>query len=539
MGSTKAKLIVIDDIRSVVQMIATKIPWEQHGIEVTGTAGDGMEGMELIERIRPDIILTDIRMPKLDGLAMTERILETLPDCKVIILSGYTDFEYARKAVSIGAFDFIKKPFTVEEILNVVVKAKDSWELQQRSKADLEQLRKQVKASLPMLRQEYLNMLLEHPASERKTLELWGFMELNIPPRDLTVITAEIDDYGNKYSDLPVQEIELIRFSLQNILEETVREHAKGTVFRVAPRRFLIIVHSADPSVGLRTAETCCAHVARYTKFTVSIGVGNPAAALTDLPESYRQARTALSYHFYTGGNAVFHYDAVSQKQAIRPAYAFHLEESLVFSLRSGNREIALDTLHKLVDELKEIRPYPDPEQVAGIFIVWASVIYRTLLEALPAERLAAIEDRIRAVRSGSSLTLHHLSENLTELAAEGCRLILSDRQNESQKVIRKALEFIHEHLGDDLSIDRCARAVSLSGGYFANLFKKETGTTFNQYVTQERLEKAKKMLIQNVPVQDIAIELGYEHRRYFSDVFKKHTGMTPSEFKEFYQNRS
>ena len=539
METAKARLVVIDDIRSVVEMITTKIPWADYGIEVVGKARDGEEGFAVISEVRPDIVLTDIRMPKLDGLDMTERILQILPDCKVIILSGYTDFEYARKAVRLGAMDFIKKPFTVQEIIEVTLKAKEAWLELEQKKVSLEQLKRQVKASLPVLRQEYLNMILQFPASEEKMLEQWRFLELDIPPQDLTVITVEIDEYQHKYSDKPVQEIELIRFSLQNILEETVREHAEGTLFRETSRRFLIIIHTADRAEAMRIAEACCAHIARYTKFTVSVGVGCPAHRITELPESYRQAKAALSYHFYTGGNAVFHYDAVAEKQTARPTYSFQLEESLVFALQSGNREMVLETVNKLAAQLTESRPYPEPEQAVGIFMVWASVIYRTLLESLDSEQLALIEERIREIRSSSDLSLHQLTASLIELSEEGCRLMLNERQNESQKVIRKAVEYIQTHLGDDLSIDKCAKVVNLSGGYFANLFKKEIGTTFNQYVTQERLERAKKLLIQNVPVQDIASELGYEHRRYFSDVFKKHTGMTPSEFKDYYQNGS
>lgn len=539
METARAKLVVIDDIRSVVEMITKKIPWSEYGIEVVGKARDGEEGLAVISEVRPDIVLTDIRMPKLDGLDMTERIMQLLPDCKVIILSGYTDFEYARKAVRLGATDFIKKPFTVQEIVDVTLKAKALWLETVQKKVQLEQLNKQVKASLPVLRQEYLNMLLQFPATERKMLEQWRFLELDIPPNDLTILTVEIDEYQQKCSDQPVQEIELIRFSLQNILEETIREHTRGTLFRETSRQFLMMIHTSDKSQAMRIAEACCANIARFTKFTVSIGVGNAAHTITDLPNSYRQARAALSYHFYTGGNAVFHYDTVTEKPSSRPAYSFQLEESLVFALQSGNRDMVLETVHQLAAQLMKSEPYPEPEQAVGMFMVWAAVIYRTLLESLAAEQLVSIEERIRTIRTGSDLSIHRLTESLIELSEEGCRLVLNERQNESQKVIRKAVEYIQSHLGDELSVDRCAKVVNLSGGYFANLFKKEMGMTFNHFVTQERLERAKKMLIQNVPVQDIALDLGYGHRRYFSDVFKKHTGMTPSEFRNYYQNDS
>lgn len=537
MATTVAKLAVIDDIRSVVEMITTKIPWEQHGIEVVGKARDGEEGLAMILRCKPDIVLTDIRMPKLDGLSMTERILEMLPGCKIIILSGYTDFEYARKAVSLGAVDFVKKPFTIGEIVDVTLKAKALWQEDENTKRSIERLKRDIEASMPALRQEYLNMLLQYQASPARAAELWQFLQLDMKPEDLTVMAIEIDDFQRKYSDKSVQEIELIRFSLQNILEETIHEFARGTLFRETSRRFVVIMNAADRALAMRIAEACCANIEAYTKFTVSIGVGNLAAGVTELSESYRQACTALSYHFYSGGNAVLHVDEAPLGHSGQHAYSFKLEEALVFALQSGNREMVLDTIGKLIVELSGQQPYPEPEQAVSTFVVWASVIYRTLRSSLPAEKLGRLEESVRAIRLGADGSLQSLSELLKGMADEACGLIVDDRQNESQKIVRKATEYIRTHLGDELTVNRCAKVVNLSGGYFANLFKRETGVTFNHYVTQERLERAKKLLVQNVPVQDIAAELGYEHRRYFSDVFKKHTGMTPSEFKEFYQS--
>ncbi|WP_461671230.1 response regulator, partial [Mycobacterium tuberculosis] len=177
---------------------------------------------------------------------MTERILELLPGCKIIILSGYTDFEYARKAVSLGAVDFVKKPFTIGEIVDVTLKAKALWQEEENTKRSIDRLKRDIEASMPALRQEYLNMLLQFQASPARAAELWQFLRLDIPAEDLTVMAIEIDDFQSKYSDKSVQEIELIRFSLQNILEETIREFARGTLFRETSRRFVAILSMVD-----------------------------------------------------------------------------------------------------------------------------------------------------------------------------------------------------------------------------------------------------------------------------------------------------
>lgn len=164
--SRLVKMCVVDDIRSVVDMITTKIPWQEHGIEIVGSATNGEEGLAVIHESRPDLILTDIRMPKMDGLEMTRSILEVLPNSKVIILSAYTDFDYAQKAIQYGALDYVKKPFSIDQIIKAVVKAKEIWEQENLNRTHVLALEQKMKESMPALRQEYLSLLVHHQTSE-------------------------------------------------------------------------------------------------------------------------------------------------------------------------------------------------------------------------------------------------------------------------------------------------------------------------------------------------------------------------------------
>lgn len=536
METEAAKMVVIDDIRSVLDMITTKISWEQHGIKIVGRARDGVEGFNLIQKEKPDIVLTDIRMPKMDGLTMTQNILEILPSCKVIILSGYADFEYARQAIQLGAIDFIKKPFTIQDVIDVALKAKAEWLEDKKRQASIHQLENQLKQSMPMLRQEYLNLLTHYQIDRAKLAERWDFLDLNLEPSQLCVMIVEIDEFQKRYANQSVQEIELLRFALQNILEETIQAYTPCTIFRETVQRFVVLLNSAGADETVTMAEKCCENIEKFTKFTVSIGVGSVVMDISDIPESYQQAVTALSYQFYAGGSTVFHASSLPMQDTVRPSFSIKMEESLVYSLRSGNEERALEILDSMIHDITSMKALPPPEYVSNMFSLWISVIYRTLLEVVPAERLGAIEERMQQLRAiTQALTLTDMHEELKQLISAGCQLTAQDRQNESQKIVQQALDYIMAHIGEELTIERCARYVNLSGGYFANLFKKETGKTFNQYVTQERISLAKSKLIAGEPVQNIAMELGYEHRRYFSDVFKKHTGMTPSEFKEYY----
>ncbi|MGY4761885.1 response regulator [Paenibacillus caseinilyticus] len=527
------KLCVIDDIKSVVEVISRKIDWAAHGIDMAGTALDGEEGLRLVQEVKPDVILTDIRMPKLDGLQLTRRILEDLPNCRIIILSAYTDFSHAQQAIRLGAFDFVKKPFAIDEILNAVLKAKAACEEERQETAKLREMELKIKMSLPVLRQEYLTLLVHHQTNEITAIPRWDYLGIGLVPNDLVVFVVEIDRFMDQFHALPVHEIELIRFSLQNIIEETVASRTKGIIFREATHRYAGVMNSPDNPTAADIAEACCLNIARYTRFTVSIGVGLVVKSIPELPYSYRQAVTALSYHFYTEGNGVYSYMNAAHKRKGVADYSLGKEQEFLFALRSGNAEKSRLLLEDILNDLTAVEPWPEPKYVEHVGYELSAKMFRVLLEKFPYDALRPFEEKLDEIKSKGRQSLQELRSLLTGLCEESCRRIEKERSHESTKLIQQAGVYIRGHLHLDLTLEHCARQFNLSPGYFSNLFKKIMGISFQQFVIQEKMEQAKSMLIDNYQIQEIAQKLGYEHRRYFSELFKKQTGMTPSEFKE------
>lgn len=531
----RCKLVVIDDIKSTVEMIATKIPWDAYGIEVVGTAKNGQEGLSLIRETRPDLILTDIRMPKMDGLEMTRQIIDLLPQCKIIILSAYTDFEYAKQAIRMGAFDFVKKPFSIQEITKVVLEAKQALVEAYNQHQRIQSMEKKVQESLPLLRQEYFSRLLQHGARPEEVQSYWDELHVDMHPEGLAVMVIEIDHFMEKYASQPVHEIELVRFALHNILEETIQSATRGVVFRDGPSYYACIVNCGSPEEARQLAEACCANIADCTRFTISIGIGGCVRDLHDLPDSYKSALSALAYHFYTGGNGALSFADVPKEREAAPRYAQDKEQELLHSLRAGNGEKALRELERFFEEMKGWTPLPDPHDIRSLYYELALLMLRVFYESVPVEVLQPYDRRLRDRSSQELDSLRAFQQLLMELCSAGCAWIEKERAGDATQLIYRAVDYIRSHLHVDLTVEHCAKQINISGGHFASLFKKVTGTTFNQFVTAERIERAKRLLIENYQVQEIAQALGYEHRRYFSEVFKKHTGQTPSEFKEAY----
>lgn len=528
------ELCVIDDIRSTVEVITTKIPWESYSITIAGTAKNGEEGIRLIEQTHPDIIVTDIRMPKMDGLEMTRRILESHPHCKIIILSAYTDFEYAKQAIRLGAFDFVKKPFSIQDITKAVLDAKEVLERENERKRQVQYLEHKVHESLPLLRQEYMGRLLRHKTEPEAAKRYWEDMQAGEKPKRLTVFLIEIDSF--QYLSQPIHDIELARYTLQQILMDTIIGQAnKGLVCRDGPNYYAGIIHCGELNEARQLAEECCANIASSTKFSISIGIGKFVSELHELPESYKSAMKALASHIHEEGNAVFDAPDTPQEGEIYPRYAVELEQELLQSLRTGSIEKSLNALERIFNDMHRIHPLPDPLYLRSLYFELAFVVLRALYEWVPQAVMLPFHQATRGRDGQGELTIKYFQQLLKDMCSAGCSWIERERMSDAEKLIYRATEYIQGHLHLDLTVEHCARLMNLSGGYFASLFKKYTGATFNQFVTNERIERAKLLLIENYQVQEIALSLGYEHRRYFSEVFKRVTGQTPSEFKDAY----
>ncbi|MDG0795035.1 helix-turn-helix domain-containing protein [Cohnella ginsengisoli] len=532
----KPKLCVIDDSRIVCNGIMNHIRWEEHGIEPAGAAMDGEAGLALVRRERPDILITDIRMPRKNGIELFRDVLDLGWPCKVILISGYTDFEYAQEAVRLGAFDFVSKPFLAEEIVAVVNKAKARIEAEREETARVRGLESRVRESLPLLRQEFVQLLLRVASTPEQTAKRWDFLQLPPAMADFVVLAVEIDGAEPSVASGGILDIELARFSLSNILEETVAQATRGVVVRDGLSRFALVLNAGqDADATSQLAELCREHVERYSRHTVSIGVGSPAPTVRELPESYRHALAALSYSFFSGGNSVFRYADLADRPAETEPYSPDSEKELLLYARAGNKTRALEALSAIYAGFDDKRTQVAPDGTASAFLKLAEALYGVLAAAAgkDADARGRAAGELRALRAEAPRTLAAWKETIDRVCADVCDRIAAERTHESEADIQRSVAYIRAHLQESLTVQSLARLACLSTSYFANLFKKQTGVTVAQFIIAERMNRAKELLAEGKQVQEIAAMLGYEDRVYFSDAFKKHTGLTPSEYRQ------
>ncbi|TKH40753.1 DNA-binding response regulator [Paenibacillus terrae] len=528
-------MCVMDDIQAVVKGISATIPWSDHHIEVVGTAGDGERGWTLLLEKDPDIVISDIRMPKLNGLELMRRAYDQRLRAKFIFISGYSDFSYAHEAIKLGASDYLLKPFTSPEILEAVLKVKKVIESERTKSEQLKQLEQKMDASHLQLRQDYLTSLLRQETGGRLSDSRWSDLNINLDAGTLMVMAIEMDCYTEYGYTLHLDDNEIIPFAIKNILDETLNCHTRGVVLHESKQRLAAIFNPPDEMGTSELLELCRENVEKFSKKTVSIGLGTMARGPKEIHTAFVHAAKALAYRFYSEGNCVFRYTELAQEDFAAPDYPVEKEKELLYALRCGNKT----SCHLMIDDIFHqwtlSHKFPEPLAMIRLLSGLAFAMYRAFCDEITEEERIQLEADLTALEENRSLTFGGWKSYINHFSSKGCEFVEKKRLRDVTQAIHRAREYIRLHLQENLTLHNCARAVHLSPSYFANAFKKETGMTLIQYITKMRMERAKELLIAGVQVQEISLMLGYEDRPYFSGLFKKYCGMTPTSFRQMY----
>jgi len=288
--------IIVDDEPEIREGIRDNIPWESLGFRFAGACADGNQALELIEREPPDVVMTDINMPFMDGLTLCERVLSVSPATKVLILTGYDDFDYARKALQLQAQDFLLKPLTPGEFKATLEKLKARLDEEHGARRDMELLKRQLEESLPLLKERFLNQLLAGGGPEASERAL----RLGLPfPASEAAYHVTLVDFDRR-PEGPSFDLDIL--AERNLIERILDENSGGrgrtaVVFQDAEDRLALLSWTRDGQLlyrdALKTAETIRSRLLRAGFEPVSIGLGEPAASIPLLGESYQGARPA------------------------------------------------------------------------------------------------------------------------------------------------------------------------------------------------------------------------------------------------------
>ncbi|WP_256758797.1 response regulator [Cohnella sp. WQ 127256] len=529
------KLLFVDDEILVRKAISSQMNWAEYGFECIGVSEDGIEALEFVERNRPDVVLTDIDMPFMDGLELTKELSERYPLIKVIILTGYDDFEYAQQAIKMQAVDYILKPITPDDLGEVLSKLKSELDVTRGEKQDYEHLKRQLTENMPLLRERFLERMLTSQMSDKEKHEGWQYFQTNWKGSHVIELVMAVDEFLWSQT-VTASDQQLIWFAVFNVTQEIMSKYGGVVVFRDRDNRVLTLISGADPvelqEEAMRHAEEIHQAVTSILPVKVSIGIGDASELGSNVSFAHETALSALEYRFAIGSNSIIRLSDMAQRSNREAFPIMSWESELITKLKTGTMEEMEIWVTKLFSVFRD-QLYP-----GDICQIYLQRIVLTLMHTL----YEMNSDLAQLPQNAESLTqkvtkfttLYDTEEWMKTLCTEAVSKIKSSRENFNSLQIAKSIEYFKAQFNNpDLSIKSVCNHITMSTSYFSTLFKQYTGKTFIEYVTHERMEKAKELLnLTSMKSYEIAYEVGYSDPHYFSGAFKKHAGDTPTDYR-------
>ncbi|SLK02092.1 MULTISPECIES: response regulator [unclassified Paenibacillus] len=525
------RVLLVDDEEDVREGLVVEVDWEALDLRIVGLAENGREALEMAERVEPDIVVTDISMPFMDGLELARRLRERNPLVKVVILTGYDEFDYARQAVSLSVDEYLLKPFSAGHLTELLTRLRAQMAAEVAEREDVQQLRDHYYTSLPLLQADLMATLLHrqkspeyiHGKAKQCGLDLHG------ERYGVSVLTLHMD--GDQSADA-----ELKQFAALNIAAEVWTEHGAGHAFMHQETIVLLYVDRWGGEDGEKRQQQALENVMRsinhYLRIPATVGSGSIVNTLAGVKHAYEDALLALDYRLVPGTDPLIYIADVERQTAGKLRFDELKQQTLTRCLKAGTQAELEDALEIIFREITVEHGRSDIQLylIEVLTNVWkAAQASGEAMEDIFGAGFQLYADLFR---------LPGLSEAQGKVS-EVCLLvqhrIASGRQHVYKDIVEQALSFTKEHYADpDLSIQKVCGHLHISSGYFCGIFKKEVQLTFLQYLMQIRMEAAKELLRSTeMKSFEIAGQVGFAEPNYFSFCFKKHIGVSPKEYRK------
>lgn len=519
------KVLLVDDEDLDLAGLERLIDWQGLGMEVAAAVNSGFAALEFIRSRKDaiDLVVTDIKMPIMSGLEFTRQAIELLPDLKVLYVSGYEDFHYARQAIQMNASGYILKPIDDEEMNRVLLEMKAELDREREQKA----VEHALQGSIPLVRNELLLRIVEGQASGPVLTELLERARLSWQPGDTCIAVLEIDDLSwklNRYDESQ-------RSELLGALHAYIADWCEdsGIVACKAEAHRLILFTSRDRHLG--QLELFVHAVRERFPLTVTIGIGPAAQRAEELQASYAAAAEALGSKMFLGKSRIIR----------------HSDTKLGITRSAKDLDVILDEIFTAMTQYELVRI---DDHITELFTLVAKLDSRLSVYPFSLHVIARLDSYLRDLNEN----LYHLLgiemkdldivfhfETADDIQSwlrrrlfELSDLLRMKRQKKNRKLIEEVDRYIGQNLASNVTLRDAANHFSFSPNHLGYLFKEGTGMNFSDYVIGVRLKRAKKLLRDpKMKIYEVAEQVGYRNLAYFSKQFRETFGMTPGEYRK------
>jgi two-component system response regulator YesN len=517
-------IIIVDDEEEVKNRIVSKIP-ANFGFEIVGLASNGYDALELIDKVRPNAVITDIRMPFIDGIQLAKLIRKNYPKTKIAFISGYNEFTYAKVAIELGVISYLSKPITESDVLEFLTKLKNQLDDEYQQVFNQERLDTIYLENLPNLIENQFSSLLQISVLSDSDLNRFKVFDIDLFQGVFLLGIIEIDH------ETEFIRIEQLRIFLLNLLKQKFSRFKNLYCFNTGFGMVFII---NDDELNQEEFESTLYEVVltkkEFSDIKIKIGVSNLFDDFKLFPSRVEQARKAMSYSNYLNIGTIIHYKDIVSKKSLNLKLTATEIKDISYVIKFGS-EKEIHTLFQNLIKNNELREeYLMNKQY---YIVNLVQIFIDFANSLHVEINDIVEGDIIAILSAYHL-LSEVFAYLEDLVFTIRKANIQTFQDRSKDILAEAISYINMNYADaSLNLNDLCEKLGVSVSYLSTLFKKVLETSFSKYLVKLRMEKAQEQLcFTTLKIYEIANKVGYNDIYYFSYSFKKHTGQSPKEYR-------
>lgn len=523
------RIILADDEPIIIKGLRKLIDWESFGMEIVGQAYDGNELMMLIEEIVPDLVISDISMPHRTGIDIIKEIKQRGMPVKVIFISAYQEFAYARDAVAFGAIDYLVKPVVKQQLENVLDKAISlitEHHEEEKRKGKLQLLERKS-------RHEELQDALIQLTDGNLSPNSKAFQETDeqLLGPFYSVSMIEVERLGEDSDRWTEKEKKLLEFAIGNVLQEVITDSGIGYVFMKKYQHVIVVCHH-EPEETRLLAEDIKSKIETFLKLHVSIALSRPVSQLSKLGDAYREAADAMEMKYFVGLNRVLYYAQPEQPNPFNKDL-YELQGDVIRGMMSKAWPEVQAALAELLKRIKSEMHGNRSLAVSTCFSCVSFMIQELFKSGVRLSERALDKRDLQHVLASFD-TFDRMSSEIISLFEETYKEMDSDSGNKDKIVLARIKQYIDEHYGEEVTLESMASMAFMNPYYFSSFFKKHTKQNFKQYVTEVRLRHAADMLrVTDLMIYEIAEKVGYNNARHFSDMFKKKYNKLPIDYRQ------
>ena len=521
------RVMLVDDEEDAREAIAGCINWNEIGYEVVAEADNGEDALAKAEQCDPDVVLTDIQMPFMDGLTFCRKLKETMPDVRIIIFSGYDEFEYAQEAIRLEAEEYILKPVNSEELTKVFLRIRERLDDDFDKRHNIEQLKKFYEESLPILKEQFMIGLLEGHLSEEQISSFsrdYGF-SFDHAFYSAGVLVQE------KSQDQPLDP-GLLSISLMNLVKDRLAAFAGYTCLNYLGT---IVVIAGFKNTGehrqfVSNMDMLCKLSKKLYGLDTVAGIGKVYGNISDISRSFEEAGEAARYRMLMEGDQAIYIGDVERGSCDVITMDEKLMKGLITEIKIGDTDSVRDAIDGVLNHMRK-----SSVSIPQLRLFCTELV----IELLRLASMYQLEDKLESTQGllekiESFTSFEEMREWLELLCLRLKEAINEERQDATRVLGEKAKAYIDEHYMDSkLSVDMLCSHLGVGTTYFSTVFKKETGLNFIAYLTKVRLDEAVRLLTEtDEKSYVIAGMVGYDEPTYFSYVFKKAYGVSPAKYR-------